>query len=113
MIPKGRDPLTLRLLAGHFERVDIRSPLHRFASRTALLEAVPDDLLFNGASLSDLPADLHHVRRRGTLKIPRRAALGRITAARSGQHDRIWRSNLPRRDGQAEEEPFAPPSTSI
>jgi hypothetical protein len=43
--------------------------------------------------------------------IPRRAALGRITAARSGQHDRIWRRNLPRRDGQAEGEPFARPST--
>ncbi|MBK3660373.1 patatin-like phospholipase family protein [Bradyrhizobium diazoefficiens] len=41
-------------LARHFESFDVRSPLHRFASRTSLLEAVLDELLFGGASMSDL-----------------------------------------------------------
>lgn len=35
----------------------IRSPIHRFASRASLLEAALDDLLFVGASLSDFRAD--------------------------------------------------------
>jgi NTE family protein len=48
-------------LAAHFERFEIRSPLHRFASRTSLLEAALDDLLFKGASLNDLPAQPHLV----------------------------------------------------
>jgi NTE family protein len=48
-------------LARHFERVEIRSPLHRFASRTSLLEAALDDLLFKGAILSDLRAKPHLV----------------------------------------------------
>jgi NTE family protein len=48
-------------LAAHFERFEIRSPLHRFASRTTLLEAALDDLLFKGASLTDLPAQPHLV----------------------------------------------------
>jgi NTE family protein len=48
-------------LALHFESFDVRSPLHRFASRTSLLEAVLDDLLFGGASMSDLPAKPHLV----------------------------------------------------
>ena len=43
--------ITPRSLATHFERFDIRSPLHRFASRTTLLEAALDDLLFKRASL--------------------------------------------------------------
>jgi NTE family protein len=51
--------VTPRSLAAHFERINIRSPLHRFASRTSLLEAVLDDLLFKSASLSDLPAEPH------------------------------------------------------
>src|SRR5260221_4396749 len=46
-------------LARHFERVEIRSPLHRFASRTSLLEAALDDLLFNEAILSDFRAKRH------------------------------------------------------
>src|SRR5205823_2003755 len=50
-----------RSLVAHFERFDIRSPLHRFASRSSLLEAVLDDLLFKGASLNDLPAQPHLV----------------------------------------------------
>lgn len=49
--------VTPRSLSTQFERFDIRSPLHRFASRTSLLEAVLDDLLFKGASLNDLPAE--------------------------------------------------------
>jgi NTE family protein len=44
--------VTPRSLSTQFERFDIRSPLHRFASRTSLLEAVLDDLLFKGASLN-------------------------------------------------------------
>ena len=48
-------------LSTQFERFDIRSPLHRFASRTTLLEAALDDLLFNGRSLNDLPARPHLV----------------------------------------------------
>lgn len=56
----------LRLLAprdasARFEHFEIRSPLHRFASRTTLLEAALDDLLFNGKTLSDLPAHPHLV----------------------------------------------------
>ncbi len=50
---------TPRALAAHFERFENRSPLHRFASRTTLLEAALDDLLFKGASLTDLPAQPH------------------------------------------------------
>jgi NTE family protein len=53
--------VTPRSLATHFERFDLRSPLHRFASRTTLLEAVLDDLLFKGASLNNLPAEPHLV----------------------------------------------------
>jgi NTE family protein len=53
--------ITPRVLAAHVERLDIRSPLHRFASRTSLLEAALDDLLFKRASLNDLPARPHLV----------------------------------------------------
>jgi NTE family protein len=53
--------ITPRALAAHFERFDIRSPLHRFASRTTLLEAALDDRLFKDASLNDLPAQPHLV----------------------------------------------------
>jgi NTE family protein len=53
--------ITPRSLSTHFERFEIRSPLHRFASRTTLLEAALDDLLFNRASLNDLPAQPHLV----------------------------------------------------
>jgi NTE family protein len=53
--------VTPRALAVHFERLDIKSPLHRFASRTTLLEAALDDLLFRGASLNDLSAQPHLV----------------------------------------------------
>lgn len=50
-----------RALAAHFERFEIRSPLHRFASRTTLLEAVLNDLLFKEASLNSLPSQPHLV----------------------------------------------------
>jgi NTE family protein len=53
--------ITPSWLAGKFERVEIRSPLHRFASRTSLLEAVLDDLLFKGAFLPNLPKEPHLV----------------------------------------------------
>lgn len=53
--------ITPRALALQFERFEVRSPLHRFASRTTLLEAALDDLLFKGASLKDLPAQPHLV----------------------------------------------------
>jgi NTE family protein len=48
-------------LSNKFERLEIRSPLHRFASRTTLLEATLNDLLFQRASLSALPAQPHLV----------------------------------------------------
>lgn len=50
-----------RSLSRHFERIDTRSPLHRFASRTTLLEAALNDLLFKRASMKDLPARPHLV----------------------------------------------------
>jgi NTE family protein len=53
--------ITPRALAVHFERFEVRSPLHRFASRTSLLEAALDDLLFKRASLKDLLAQPHLV----------------------------------------------------
>ena len=53
--------VTPEALARHSERIDIRSPLHRFASRTSLLEVALDDLLFSGARLSDLRAKPHLV----------------------------------------------------
>jgi NTE family protein len=48
-------------ISNKFEQLEIRSPLHRFASRTTLLEATLDDLLFEGASLDALPAQPHLV----------------------------------------------------
>ena len=53
--------ITPSSLSRHIERFAIRSPLHRFASRTTLLEAALDDLLFKGASLHDLPREPHLV----------------------------------------------------
>jgi NTE family protein len=53
--------LTPRALAVHVERFDIQSRLHRFASRTTLLEAVLDDCLFKRSMLKDLPARPHLV----------------------------------------------------
>jgi NTE family protein len=48
-------------VSSKFERLEIRSPLHRFASRTMLLEAALDDLLFDGVSLGALPCQPHLV----------------------------------------------------
>jgi NTE family protein len=53
--------LAPRSLSKHWEKIDIRSPLHRFASRTTLLEAALDEVLFKGARLSDLPQQPHLV----------------------------------------------------
>ncbi|MBR0707020.1 patatin-like phospholipase family protein [Bradyrhizobium liaoningense] len=53
--------ITPSSLARHFESFDVRSPVHRFASRTSLLEAVLDELLFGGASMSDLRPKPHLV----------------------------------------------------
>jgi NTE family protein len=61
MLIKTASLVTPQSLSRYFERIELRSPLHRFASRTALLEAALDDLLFNGASLKDLPATPHLV----------------------------------------------------
>jgi NTE family protein len=44
-------------LLRHWERLDIHSPLHRFASRTTLLEAALDDVLFKGLQLKDMPGE--------------------------------------------------------
>jgi NTE family protein len=61
MIVKVAGLITPRSLLTHFERLELRSPLHRFASRTTLLEAALDDLLFKHASLKTLPAQPHLV----------------------------------------------------
>jgi NTE family protein len=50
-----------RAISVHLETVDIRSPLRRYASRTTLLEAVLDSMLFRGARLSDLQPKPHLV----------------------------------------------------
>jgi NTE family protein len=50
-----------RSLSLRFETFEIRSPLHRFASRTTLLEAALDALLFKNAFLNDLPTKPHLV----------------------------------------------------
>jgi NTE family protein len=50
-----------RCLSHHWERLDFRSPLHRFASTTTLLEAALDEVLFKGAGLNDLPRQPHLV----------------------------------------------------
>jgi NTE family protein len=48
-------------LSVRFVTFDIRSPLHRFSSRTSLLEAALDELLFKKAGLNDLPTKPHLV----------------------------------------------------
>src|SRR5712671_1641921 len=61
LLLKAANLITPRSLSTHFERFDIRSPLRRFASRTTLLEAALDELLFKGTSISDLPPHPHLV----------------------------------------------------
>jgi NTE family protein len=58
---RGARLITPRALSAHIESFTIRSPLHRFASRTSLLEAALDDVLFHGARLQDLPKRPHIV----------------------------------------------------
>jgi NTE family protein len=48
-------------LSNKFELLEIRSPLHRFASRTTLLEATLDSVLFERRSLGALPPQPHLV----------------------------------------------------
>ena len=48
--------MTPSSLARHFESFDVRSPLHRFASRTSLLEAALDELLFGGTTTAFPPS---------------------------------------------------------
>jgi NTE family protein len=76
--------VTPRSLAAHFERFDIRSPLHRFASRTTLLEAALDDLLFRGTSLNDLPAQPHLVINATELRTGSASGSARWNPARGG-----------------------------
>jgi NTE family protein len=78
---KAASLLTPRWLARHFERFDIRSPLHRFASRTTLLEAALDDLLFKGAALRDLPATPHLVINASELRTGSAFRFGTIESA--------------------------------
>jgi NTE family protein len=61
LLVNGLSLIAPRWLSSHWERSDIRSPLHRFASRTTLLEAALDDVLFKGACLNDLPRRPHLV----------------------------------------------------
>ncbi len=53
--------LTPHFISSHFEHVDIRSPLHRFASRTTLLETVLNEALFHDVRLTDLASKPHLV----------------------------------------------------
>ncbi len=61
LLMKGLAFVAPRSIAGRWNRLEIRSPLHRFASRTTLLEAVLDERLFNEARLGDLPRHPHLV----------------------------------------------------
>ncbi len=58
---KGLSLIVPRWFSSYWERLNIRSPLHRFASRTTLLEAALDEVLFKGACLNDLPRQPHLV----------------------------------------------------
>jgi NTE family protein len=60
LLVKGLSLIASTWFSNHWEQV-IRSPLHRFASRTTLLEAALDDVLFKGSCLSDLPQQPHLV----------------------------------------------------
>lgn len=48
-------------ISSKFERLEVRSPLHRFASRTSLLERTLDEMLFHGVVLTTLPQHPHLV----------------------------------------------------
>ena len=68
--------VTPRRLAAKFEHIEVRSPLHRFASRTTLLEAALDDVLFAGESLNELPIQPHLVINATELRTAQRSASG-------------------------------------
>jgi NTE family protein len=53
--------LTPKAISAHLETIDIRSPLRRYASRTTLLEAVLDSMLFQHVRLCDLQSKPHLV----------------------------------------------------
>src|ERR1700687_942436 len=55
LLVKGLGLVAPGAMTGLWERLEIRSPLHRFASRTTLLEAVLEERLFNRVRLGDLP----------------------------------------------------------
>ena len=55
LLVKGLGLVAPGAMTGRWERLEIRSPLHRFASRTTLLEAVLEERLFNRVRLGDLP----------------------------------------------------------
>ena len=61
LLVKGLAFVAPKSIAGRWKRLEIRSPLHRSASRTTLLEAVLDERLFNEARLGDLPRHPHLV----------------------------------------------------
>jgi NTE family protein len=61
LLVKGLSLTAPTWFSNHWEQVAIKSPLHRFANRTTLLEAALDDVLFTGARLSDLPQQPHLV----------------------------------------------------
>jgi NTE family protein len=61
LLARGLSLLVPRWLSSHWEQLNIRSPLHRFASRTTLLEAALDEVFFKGACLNDLSRKPHLV----------------------------------------------------
>jgi NTE family protein len=61
LLVKGLGVVASKSIVGLWERLEIRFPVHRFASRTTLLEAVLDERLFNNARLGDLPQHPHLV----------------------------------------------------
>jgi NTE family protein len=81
-------------LGRHFERVEIRSPLHRFASRTSLLEAALDDLLFKGAILSDLRAKPHLIINASELRTGSAFRFGTMESG-SWRWGKLHRNNVP------------------
>lgn len=86
--------ITPRPLARHFETINIRSPLHRFASRTNLLEAALDDLLFDGVSLSDLRTKPHLVINASELRTGSAFRFG-IKESGSWRWGKLHRNNVP------------------
>ena len=61
LLVKGLRLVAPKSMVRRWERLELRAPLHRFASRTTLLEAVLDERLFEGARLNGLPGHPHLV----------------------------------------------------